>query len=711
MLKKLLFCLSGLLLITEASEAQKKRTCATMTHLEMLETQYPGTKARLKQLDRNIQISENKQTTKKISGTPIITIPIVVHVVYKTAAQNISQAQIQSQIDALNEDYSRLNADSTNTPTPFRNLAKDTGIRFALAQRDENGDPTTGVTRTQTTKTTFSDDDAVKYASRGGHDAWTRDKYLNLWVCDMGGDILGYAQFPGSGPAGSDGVVIGYDCFGRTGAAAAPFNKGRTATHEVGHWLGLYHIWGDEPACADDDLVNDTPLQKGENYNCPSFPLTSGSGASCVAGSPGAMFMNYMDYVDDNCMNMFTVGQRTRMHNALNIERDTLFVSDSAQPVVVANLDAAIFKIQSPKGFSCDAQISPKVTLKNKGTTTLTSATISYSLDGGAVQTYQWTGSLATFATTTISLPAMAVTAGSHTFTSRTLSPNGQSDNDPANDAQTVNFTTATQTPGTNLPISESFEGTTFPPAGWTLKNSDNDITWEKTSAASKTGSKSIYMNNFDYSFVGEADELILPVVNLASVSAPTLTFQVAYAPYSGNTTFDSLQVFASTDCGVTFTNLYKKFGTGLATRTGTTSAFTPTAAQWRMETVNLSSLASSNSVIIKFRHTTGYSNNLYLDDINLTGSVGIKEELAASVFTLAPNPSTGNVTVSLKKPIKGKTGISVINMLGQEVYTSEISARNNALAFTLKGNAAGVYLVKVKTTENTYTQKLVITE
>jgi hypothetical protein len=242
----------------------------------------------------------------------VITIPVVVHVVYANPNQNVSDAQINSQIAILNQDFRKLNSDVSLTPAPFAPLAADAQIEFCLAQRDPLGNATNGITRTSTTHGAFYLENDVKFNSTGGKDAWNTASYLNLWVCNLSGGLLGYAQFPGGDPF-TDGVVVNYTAFGNTGTATAPYNKGRTATHEIGHYFDLIHIWGDESACAQDDDVTDTPQQKNQNGGCPTYPLISGSGASCSGTAPGAMFMNYMDYTNDACMYMFTLGQATRM--------------------------------------------------------------------------------------------------------------------------------------------------------------------------------------------------------------------------------------------------------------------------------------------------------------------------------------------------------------------------------------------------------------
>lgn len=240
------------------------------------------------------QVQMNPSAYRLLNG--IIEIPVVVNVLYKTTAQNISQTQIQSQIDVLNKDFSATNTDYNNTPSIFQGVRSgDIGVRFVLA----------GVVRKKTNKTSWQLNDAMKKSAQGGIDPTSPTTTLNLWVCNLTSGYLGYAQFPG-GAAATDGVVCDDNAFGTTGTAAAPFNKGRTATHEVGHWMNLRHIWGD--ATCGNDLVTDTPVHNTANYGCPAAGHTS----TC-SGNPVEMTMNYMDYTDDACMYMFSAGQKSRM--------------------------------------------------------------------------------------------------------------------------------------------------------------------------------------------------------------------------------------------------------------------------------------------------------------------------------------------------------------------------------------------------------------
>lgn len=292
------------LILIAFNQTNAQSRCSSTEYLQWQLQQDPTLQQSMQAVEQHTQ----QYATQPAHGQrAVITIPVVVHVVYNTSTQNISDAQIQSQITQLNLDFRKLNTDWTNTPSVFQGLVADYEIEFCLANRDPNGNPTTGIVRRQTSSSSFSTNNNVKYTANGGSDAWPRASYLNLWVCNLSGGTLGYAQFPG-GTAATDGVVCTYTAFGTIGTATAPYNKGRTATHEVGHWLNLYHIWGDDgTSCTGSDNVGDTPNQADQHYGCPSFPAVS-----CSNGPNGDLFVNYMDYTDDACMVMFTTGQKTR---------------------------------------------------------------------------------------------------------------------------------------------------------------------------------------------------------------------------------------------------------------------------------------------------------------------------------------------------------------------------------------------------------------
>ena len=323
------------------SIAQTHRNCGT-THYKQIQLKKDPS---LHDKFENTKAIAKKWRESKSKSSLITTIPVVFHVLWSMNTHNISDAQIYSQMDILNRDYRRLNADTVNTPSDFDSLGADVGIEFCLAHQDPDGNWTNGITRTQTTKSVFDvGADDAKFTAQGGHDAWNRDYYLNIWVVpgivDGGqGGILGYTQPPG-GNAATDGVVIGYLYIGDTGTAQAPFNLGRTATHEVGHWFGLDHIWGDDNgACWGDDQVDDTPNQGSLNFGCPTHPHKSCS-------NDGDMFMNYMDYTDDACMNIFTHGQKERMLSFLNTSRSSLLSSNKCQVNAInSSKNELVFKL------------------------------------------------------------------------------------------------------------------------------------------------------------------------------------------------------------------------------------------------------------------------------------------------------------------------------------------------------------------------------
>ena len=324
-MKKLSLVIVVLLNVFFANAQQ--RNCGTMQHLDEIRQRDPGVDNRMdvENLDIKHWISNNTSSSKSMPN--IITIPVVVHVIYKNSSQNISDAQIFSQIDILNEDFRMNNSDASSVPSAFAGAAADCEIEFCLAVRDPNGNVTTGITRTYTTTSSFSGYTSMKYSSTGGQDAWNTSDYLNIWVCNLASGLLGFATFPG-GNSSTDGVVCDYAYFGNTGTATSPYDLGRTATHEVGHWLNLYHIWGD--SYCGNDYVSDTPKHEESNYGCPSYPHAS----SCSGtGSSGEMFMNYMDYTNDACMFMFSTGQKNRMRATLNGSRSSLLSSLGCQVV------------------------------------------------------------------------------------------------------------------------------------------------------------------------------------------------------------------------------------------------------------------------------------------------------------------------------------------------------------------------------------------
>jgi hypothetical protein len=278
----------------------------------------------------NPKITPRLELRHLLDDDSIISIPVVFHIIYRDSGMLIPQEQISFQVAQLNRDFRRRNIDQEDTPEIFRHLAADCRVEFCLAIAGPDGAPVDGITTTLTRVEEIGLTDDYYQTLSGGQNAWDPERFLNVWVCEISasGDIAGFAQMPGHPEISRDGVVIDYRYFGSGPPAIAPFNQGRTLTHEIGHWLGLEHIWGSEPGCDTDDGIEDTPRQFDRYRGCPDFPRFS-------CGSED-MFMNFMDLTDDSCMNLFTEGQKKVIRNTLFSSRAALRLSIGCKPQTTA---------------------------------------------------------------------------------------------------------------------------------------------------------------------------------------------------------------------------------------------------------------------------------------------------------------------------------------------------------------------------------------
>lgn len=651
------------------------------------------------------------------SSEAVITCPVVFHCVYGSAAQNITLNQVLSQLQVMNEDFSRTNADA-NT---HWSAAANTTIQFCLAQQTPTGQATTGLETRQygTSTTSWSTNDYVKHYANGGLDAWDPTRYFNIWVCNLSGGLLGYGEFPTSSVSNTFGAVIDYTCFGSNytsygtfSGIQAPFDRGRTVTHEFSHCFDLYHIWADDNgSCSYSDYCADTPNQGDATSGCYTFPHTD----NCTTTGNGIMFENYLDYSDDVCLNLFTNNQKTRMLAVLNsAPYNALQTSNGCQSPNPTVNDAAISAIVTPNGTICGTTFVPVVTLKNWGSATLTTCTIRYRVDANTLQTYSWSGSLGTGLTTSVTLPSVTTTSGAHTFTSFTQNPNGLTDANTSNDSFTSNFTVGGA--AQSLPFFEGFEGTTFVPAGWTASNPDGQVTWGRTTTCSKTGVACAKMDNFNYQGGnGQIDDIDAPAVNLSTVSSPVLTFQVAYTywtvPYQYS---DTLEVLVSTNCGQTWTTVYQKWGAQLQTGTplsSQTAGWVPSNSEWRLETVSLLPYQSATSLIVKFRSITDFEDNLYIDDINIMNSTGISAQTnLSSLINVFPNPSTGAFNLNIALEAQKDVNVNVVNTLGQTVQQfTERNTYGGLYTLDLNEQPNGVYFVEVTAGGEKSVQRIVV--
>lgn len=404
-------------------------------------------------------------------------IPVVFHIIYKNENEYIPFEQIMSQLDVLNQDFNRTNPDANQTPSEFSDVAADCNISFCLAQRTENNDSTTGITYTETNVSSFSlYDNRIFQDSLGGKTIWISSDYLNIYVCDLT-NALGFSSFPG-GDENRDAIVVDFSNFG-TINVSPPFNKGRTATHELGHWLDLYHIWG--PGNCGSDEVEDTPSQEIENYGCPSHPSPS-------CDNNGDMFQNYMDYTNDACMNLFTNGQKERMHATLNTERQGIGNTDfCALPFEDIGINDNILPANNQS--YCGLNLELKTSLFNYSENAINSASIYYQIDNNPAVEFEWNGNLSPYSSQEINLGNQNFSTGEHTLKIYSSSPNGFRDINPNNDTTSVTFNISEGISIDFVIQTDNYAEENY----WAILNSQNDTVVSENELISNG------MNSFSY--------------------------------------------------------------------------------------------------------------------------------------------------------------------------------------------------------------------
>ena len=710
-------------LFSFAQQSKRPVKCGTDAVLQKAFQKNPAAKKAYQQseklLSQQMAGLYNNKFTSRVQA--VINVPVVFHIVLSNQSI-ISDATILQQLDVLNNDYSGLNADSVNIPAAFKPLFGKSGIHFCLAQQTPDGEPTTGIDRVvSSTSSVFAPGDPVKHGVNGGADSWDTKKYLNLWITTIPGGILGYSSIPGTNllPANEDGVVISYLTL--PGVSSSAYNLGRTAVHEVGHYFRLLHIWGDDNGtCSGSDfpgtpLLDDTPNQADASFGCPSTTKTD----ACSPAAPGILYQDYMDYTDDACMALFTNAQVTRMEAAVTLFRPELAASNVCTPPVLLNRNIIAKKIIYPVSNICTSSFQPVVLIKNIGNTTVTSLTITAVVDGGATtSTTNWTGSLPSLSQASITLNNVTgTTNGNHQLTVYTSLPNGLSDENVNNDTAKSNFVFPAIV---QSPLKEGFENNVFPPAGWAVSNPDNDITWERTSTAAKSGLASALMANFDYVSNDQRDLLITPIFPVQNVDSTFLTFQLAAATYTDPGTignpFDTLEILITADCGASFTSVYKKWGSSLITRAdkvnGLQTSFVPSTDEWRKDSIYLSPyLTGANNIQVVFKNTTNFENNIYLDDINLYNIV-INPILKEKGLLITPNPFNSSFFVQHYPDAKTLKAIDVYNSLGQLISQRNFAAgtASDNIEINLSNKQTGIYYVKIFYTDKTVTQKILKT-
>lgn len=618
------------------------------------------------------------QNSSEKADAVLVTVPVVIHVIHNGQAfgvdENIPTEQILSQLEVLNRDFRRLNPDTVDLPSEFSGLGGDAEIEFCLARFDPAGFPTTGINRMNMGQASWDRPDIE--STLKPQTIWNRDKYLNIWIVRMGGDLAarnvqGYAQFPGMA-ANTDGLVIRFEAFGTTGNVSPQNNSGRTTVHEAGHWFGLFHIWGDDTddppqdRCDGSDQVMDTPNQEIEYYNCPTWPQSS-----CGSND---MYMNYMDYTDGDCQNIFTKGQVDRMRATLNTDRSGLF---NAATACDYTFDAELVEFAFPvdQDTICASTFRPVIVVGNSAEEPITDFIAFATINGGAPVQTQVTGRISKGDTFEVQLNPMTVPDGGFALTVTLGSINGEAnDQFPPNDFKTTNFTVTNGGYGAAMPFAEGFESGI--PATWTIENPDNDRTWELANVGGfGQSSRSIRFDNFTSgppSPNGRIDAVITEELDLSSGLWPQLDFSLAYARRDASSN-DSLFVYASGNCGRDWTLVWRNGGNAMATNPDYGFPFTPAASNWSTNTADLNVVAGNSSVLVKFEHKSTGGNNVYVDDINIRKAVtSIEEPKPLDHISIYPNPASSIVKISGLEQDQ-EYNASLFDYLGQRVLQTSV--------------------------------------
>ncbi len=726
-MKNLIISVFCFLIVIPSISAQN--WCGTMAHQQSLLQNQPEKAAKLQERMEQFNSLQKENSAKGIKNNEHYIIPVVFHIIHEGGSENISLTQIEDQMRILNEDFARLNPDTTNTPAIFAQNAGDTNIEFRLAKIDPDGNCTQGVTRTYSSLTVGARNNVKELIQ------WDPTRYMNVWVVKTieqfdpdGGIVLGFAQFPNqlfSDPE-TDGIVIRHDYCGSIETASS--NRGRTLTHEAGHWLNLRHIWGDED-CGNDN-IDDTPTGQEPNYGiCTgNFPynvgVCSSSPGQTITQSSGEMFMNYMDYSDDFCMNMFSLGQGERMRSAINTYRN--YLTTNSNLIATGTNDdhvlvdcPPIAEFTSNYTFGCEGDgFEFESNFYNAPESSITGyewtfegADNTYSNDANPTVTYSQSG------TYNVSLTVINA-SGSNTITKSNY------------------VSISSEYAEMTGPYFQNFEVEGFPTyenypiANWTITGNISD-SWERTTNATSPdlspidngeNTASFRIRSLDFIDAGETHSLVTPGIDLSDLNPPVRAyFDLAYARRSGNTN-DLLEIHASDDCGRTWVKRWDREcnedNDDLSTNGGSNVVFpfTPTNSHWEQQTVNINSYAGRSNVSLKFVFTGFGGNWLYIDNFVVceTGNLFLNEE-SFSELNIFPNPSKGDATIEFNLFKDSKIEITLSNIhgaiLAQE--SMELKAKLNRIQLkeiyaSLK---AGVYFIKITQNGISATKKVVITE
>ncbi len=649
---------------------------------------------------------QSNVSLNKTNGTVRI-IPVVFHVIHEYGPENISKAQIEDAIRILNEDFRKLNPDTSDTRAIFKPYATDASIEFRLAKIDPNGNCTEGIERIYSSLTNDAGN-AVKALSD-----WDNTKYMNIWVVKTiassggTGTILGYSQFPGpsGGAAATDGIVIRHDCVGRIGTQ--PTNPGfgeygRTLTHEMGHSMGLFHTF--QSGCNGGDQVNDTPPASTANYGCVITTNSCANFTSPYISDVPDMLENYMDYTNGTCQSMFSAGQKARMDNALSNYRSNLY---SANNLAATGVDG--------NGPTNCAPLADFIINKTSGCTgTAFSVTdLSYN---GPISNWNWTFTGAATPNSTIQNPTNVIwnTPGTYTISLTVSNANG------SNTQTRTSYVVISPLQAVDpVPVFQGFESASLANDGWVLDNGGNSTTWQRITSSKRSGAACFYIKHYNATGTssGDIDAFYSKAYNFTNVTKPVITFYSAYAQRVTGVN-DVLKMYISTDCGQSWQVKISKAGNSLAGGVAmNANSYVPAASDWFLQTYDLISFAGLPNIRFRFETVSKEGNNIYIDDINikdLANGISLKPEASNIGLKVIPNPFANSTSLQFVLNNQAAVSVKIIDVLGNEVVCSDnkiYEAGNISLpvsASQLENLSGSVYYVQVTIDGIPYTRKFV---